>query len=114
MNGEQTVTGEAQEGKGFFERFFKFMPTVQKPLYKQSINARLKWTGIALLFFLLMSYIPVYGLQPGQASSYLKTLEILLGSKVGSLMTLGIGPIVTAGIVLQLLVGSKILNWDMT
>ena len=28
-------------------------------------------------------------------------------------MTLGIGPIVTAGIVLQLLVGSKIVNWDL-
>jgi len=37
-----------------------------------------------------------------------------LGSRFGSLMTLGIGPIVTAGILLQLLVGSKILNWDMT
>jgi preprotein translocase subunit SecY len=28
------------------------------------------------------------------------------------LITLGIGPLVTASIILQLLVGSKIINWD--
>jgi preprotein translocase subunit SecY len=38
----------------------------------------------------------------------------VLGSKFGSVMTLGIGPIVTGGIILQLLVGAKILNWDTT
>ena len=39
-------------------------------------------------------------------------LEIVFGSRFGSLITLGIGPIVTASIILQLFVGSKIINWD--
>ncbi|MAG50824.1 preprotein translocase subunit SecY, partial [archaeon] len=41
-------------------------------------------------------------------------LSIILGAKFGSLLSLGIGPIVTASIVLQLLNGSGILKIDMT
>ncbi len=36
-----------------------------------------------------------------------------MGSEFGSLMSLGIGPIVTAAIILQLLVGSGVIPWDM-
>jgi len=91
----------------------KFIPSVQKPLYKQSFNKRLMWVGIALISYLILSNITVVGI--GEASfEQFKFLEIVLGARFGSLMTLGIGPIVTAGIILQLLVGSKIVNWDMT
>ena len=91
----------------------KYLPSVQKPLYKQGFNERLKWTGIALLLYLVMSYITVYGLAPTSYEQF-RFFEIVLGSRFGSIMTLGIGPIVTAGIILQLLVGSKIINWDMS
>ncbi len=91
----------------------KFIPSVQKPLYKQSFNTRLMWVGIALISYLILSNITVVGI--GEASfEQFKFLEIVLGARFGSLMTLGIGPIVTAGIILQLLVGSKIVSWDMT
>jgi preprotein translocase subunit SecY len=105
MNGE--------EKPEFITKISKYLPAVTKPLYKQSFNTRLKWTGIALLAFLVLSNITVFGVSP-QANEQFRFLEIVLGSKFGSLMTLGIGPIVTAGIILQLLVGSKIINWDTT
>ncbi|KXB01157.1 hypothetical protein AKJ44_02885, partial [candidate division MSBL1 archaeon SCGC-AAA261F17] len=38
----------------------------------------------------------------------------VLASRAGTLMQLGIGPIVTAGIVMQLLVGAKIINLDLS
>lgn len=44
---------------------------------------------------------------------YFGQLRFVLASHVGSLMELGIGPIVTAGIVMQLLVGSKIIGLDL-
>ncbi len=91
----------------------RFLPAVSKPEYKQSLNRRLKWTGLALLLYLLLSYITVYGLAPSSYQQF-RFFEIVLGSKMGSIMTLGIGPIVTAGIILQLLVGSKIIKWDTT
>ncbi|MBI4010311.1 MAG: preprotein translocase subunit SecY [Candidatus Aenigmarchaeota archaeon] len=104
---------EQAEKPELITKIAKFLPSVEKPLYKQGFNERLKWTGLALLMYLTMSYITVFGLAPTSFEQF-RFFEIVLGSKFGSLMTLGIGPIVTAGIILQLLVGSKIINWDMT
>ncbi len=104
-----------EEKKDFASRIVRLLPAISKPEYKQSLNARLKWTGIALFLFLLLSYITVYGISKDyQGSQQFRFFEIVLGSKFGSLMTLGIGPIVTGGIIMQLLVGSKIIKWDTT
>src|SRR5207245_7874095 len=40
-------------------------------------------------------------------------LRIIFASTQGTLMELGIGPIVTSGLILQLLQGSEIINLDM-
>lgn len=90
----------------------KYIPSVQKPLYKQSFNTRIMWVGIALISYLILANITVIGI--GEVSFQNRFFEIVLGARFGSIMTLGIGPIVTAGIILQLMVGSKIINWDMT
>lgn len=97
----------------FIVGFSKYIPSVQKPLYKQSFNTRLMWVGIALIGYLILSNITVVGLSQSSFDRF-KFLEIVLGARFGSMMTLGIGPIVTAGIILQLLVGSKIINLDMS
>ena len=66
-----------------------------------------------LVLYFAMAQITVYGVAPGSFEQ-LRTLEILLGSSFGTLMTLGIGPIVTSSIILQLMTGSKIIPWDMS
>lgn len=108
---------QEEEKKSFIDKFLsgiaKYLPSVEKPTYKQSFNKRLKWTLFALLMYLILSYITVFGVAPGAYDRY-RFFELVLGSRFGSIMTLGIGPIVTAGIVLQLLVGSKIIGWDLT
>ncbi len=96
------------------EKISKYLPAVEKPTYKQTFNTKLKWAGIALFVYFVLSYVPIYGIVVSQQSEYLRTIQLLLGAKFGSLMTLGIGPIVTGGILMQLLVGSKIIDWDMT
>lgn len=103
-----------EEKKDFASRIVKLLPSVGKPEYKQSLNQRLKWTGIALLLYLLLSWITVFGINESASFQQFRFFEIVLGSKFGSIMTLGIGPIVTAGIIMQLLVGSKIIKWDTT
>ncbi|MGY5881781.1 MAG: preprotein translocase subunit SecY, partial [Candidatus Thorarchaeota archaeon] len=45
-------------------------------------------------------------------TDYLWAMRVILASTRGTLMELGIGPIVTAGLVMQLLSGSKIINVD--
>lgn len=93
----------------------KFLPAIEKPTYKPSLNKKLMWTGLVLIIYYLLSsqlFGHVYGVMPGAGQQF-QTLQLLLGSTFGTLMTLGIGPLVTSSIILQLLVGSKIISWDL-
>ena len=89
----------------------KRIPSVSSPLSRLGFMDKFKWTALMLLIYFVMSQVLVFGVVPKQ-NQQLQFLEIVLGSAFGSLMTLGIGPIVTASIILQLLVGSKIVPWD--
>jgi preprotein translocase subunit SecY len=102
-----------EEKQDIEKRIARYLPSVKKPTYQLPFNTKLKWTGFALLMYLALSYVTVYGVEK-TSYEYFRFYEIVLGSKFGSVMTLGIGPIVTGGIILQLLVGAKILNWDTT
>jgi preprotein translocase subunit SecY len=88
------------------------LPSVASPIKKLTFKDKMKWTTIILLIYFVLAQISVYGIE-STSYEYFQYLEILLGSKFGSLVTLGIGPIVTASILLQLLVGSKIINWNL-
>ncbi len=90
----------------------QYLPSVAKPVTKLSFREKLKWTAIILIAYYIIGSVTVFGVTP-VVSQEANFLEIVFGSKFGSLITLGIGPIVTASIILQLLVGSKILGWDM-
>lgn len=89
----------------------KLLPGVQKPEKRLTFKEKLKWTGIVLVMFFVMSQIIVWGVDVNAVQHFL-FLETVLGSRMGSLITLGIGPIVTASIILQLLVGSGLIKWD--
>jgi preprotein translocase subunit SecY len=86
------------------------LPEVRKPVEKKlSFNVKLKWTIIILLAFFILSNIGLYGVSPGFLERF-EFLEVILGTQFGSIISLGIGPIVMSSIILQLLVGSGILN----
>ncbi len=96
-----------------YATFLKRLPGVAEPAGRLPFKSKIKWTGLMLVIYLLMSQIQVFGV--GEAAfEQFQLLATLLGSSFGSLMTLGIGPIVTASIILQLLVGSKIIPWDLS
>jgi preprotein translocase subunit SecY len=95
------------------DKTVEYIPSVERPTFQPSFTLRLKWTLAALLIYFVLAFIPVYGIEPKSYSQY-RFFEIVLGAKFGSIMTLGTGPIVTSGIILQLLVGSKILNWNLS
>ncbi len=90
-----------------------FFPEVKKPEQKLGFKDKLKWTLIILISFFLLSVIPLFGLGHNELARF-EQLAIILGASFGSILSLGIGPIVTSSIVLQLLVGAKILNVDLT
>jgi len=90
----------------------KNLPEVQSPIEKKlSFNVKLKWTIIILVSFFVMSNVALYGLA-NNALDRFEYLAVIMGTSFGSIISLGIGPIVMASIILQLLVGSKILEID--
>ncbi|MFH1445680.1 MAG: preprotein translocase subunit SecY [Nanoarchaeota archaeon] len=92
--------------------FLQRIPGITNPLKRLTFKNKMKWTGIILLLYFVMSQITVFGVAESGYEQF-KFLEILFGSTFGSIISLGIGPIVTSAILLQLLVGSKLLPWDL-
>ncbi len=90
-----------------------FIPTVTEPIQKLTFREKAKWTLVVLILFFVLGSITVWGVNPDAIARF-EFLEIVFGSRFGSIITLGIGPIVTASIILQLLVGSKVIGWDLT
>jgi len=90
------------------------LPEVEGPSQKfLSFKEKLKWTFIVLIIYFTLGLLPLFGLGVNALARF-ETLSIILGAEFGSLISLGIGPIVTASIVLQLLNGSGILKLDLT
>jgi len=90
------------------------LPEVKGPTQKKlSFKEKLKWTLIILIIFFVMGLIPLFGLGENALQQF-EFLSIILGASFGSILSLGIGPIVTASIVLQLLNGTGILKMDLT
>jgi len=90
------------------------LPEIEGPTQKfLSFREKLKWTGIVLIIFFVLGMMPLFGLGVNALQRF-ETLSIILGAEFGSLISLGIGPIVTASIVLQLLNGSGIWKFDLT
>ena len=97
----------------FLRNFLMNLPEVKAPVQRVGFKEKLKWTGIILVSFFVLSAIPLFGLGQNALQQF-ESLAIILASSFGSVLSLGIGPIVTASIVLQLLTGSGILKIDMT
>ena len=70
------------------------------------------WTAITLFIFLVCCQIPIYGCKTNKSSDPFYWMRVLLASNRGTLMELGISPIITSGLVMQLLAGSKIIDVD--
>jgi preprotein translocase subunit SecY len=95
-----------------FRDFLSNLPEVLKPEGKLDFNTKLKWTLIILIAYFILATVPLYGATQGALAQF-EFLAIILGTDFGSLISLGIGPIVMASIVLQLLVGAGLLDINL-
>ena len=95
------------------EPLFKFLPEVKSPVHNEDFREKLKWTALILVLYYFLTEIPLYGLSSAAVDQFAALRAVMAGS-FGSILTLGIGPIVTASIVLQLLVGSNLLDLDLS
>ncbi len=95
-----------------FRPYIRMLPEVTKPARAPTLNQKLIWTLAVLMLFFVMYHIYPIGVVVVQSQQF-EFMQIIFASKIGSLITAGIGPIVLASIFLQLFVGAKIINVDM-
>jgi preprotein translocase SecY subunit len=96
-----------------FKPIARGIPEIKAPERRVRFNEKLFWTALVLVIYLVMSEIPLFGI-PSTVEERLSALRVIFASSRGTLMELGIGPIVTAGLILQLLVGSQMIECDMS
>jgi protein transport protein SEC61 subunit alpha len=104
------------QSEGGLRRFIRsasaYVPQIPKPKKKISLTEKFVWTGIALLAYLVMGQIPLYGVTDDPRFDFLAFARVIFAAQQGTLMELGIGPIVTAGLLMQLLKGSDLIRLD--
>merc|ERR1719267_103285 len=88
------------------------VPEVTAPEHRVPFKEKVCWTAISLFVFLVCCQIPVYGIVMSKSADPFYWMRVMLASNRGTLMELGISPIITSGLVMQLLAGSKIIDVD--
>jgi protein transport protein SEC61 subunit alpha len=86
------------------------LPEVAQPDRKIPFREKALWTMVTLFIFLVCCQIPLYGTAPSNSSDPFYWMRVILASNRGTLMELGISPIITSGLIMQLLAGSRIIE----
>jgi len=87
-------------------------PAISKPEGHIPFKTKLLWTGLILVLYYALTNVMLYGVSAQQLDMFAGFRAIMAGES-GSIMHLGIGPIVTGSIIMQLFVGAKIINLDL-
>ncbi|KAH9025591.1 SecY subunit domain-containing protein, partial [Lactarius pseudohatsudake] len=94
--------------------FLPILPEVLSPDRKVPFNQKVLWTAVTLLIFLVCSQVPLYGIMSSDSSDPFYWMRVILASSRGTLMELGISPIVTSGMIMQLLAGANLIDVDFS
>lgn len=96
------------------EPLLTLMPTVPRPNRPVTLGSRLIWTFLAATVYLLLSVTPLYGIVASSSSPLFNPLvAIIFASTNGTLAQLGIGPIIIAGIIMELVAFSELMDVDL-
>merc|ERR1711939_848587 len=90
--------------------FMCVLPEVKSPERPRKFREKVLWTAITLFIFLVCCQIPLFGIMSSDSADPFYWLRVIMASNRGTLMELGISPIVTSGLIMQLLAGAKILE----
>lgn len=95
-----------------FRPIGRIVPEVAMPKRRVALTEKILWTLFALAAFLIMAEIRLYGVAPGYDP--FRAYRVIFASNRGTLMELGIMPIVNAGLILQVLAGSGLVGIDLS
>jgi preprotein translocase subunit SecY len=90
------------------------LPAVTRPEGHVHFRTKMMWVLLILVLYFTLTNVFIYGLDRTQVVDFFASLRAILAGAQGSIMHLGIGPIVTASIIMQLFAGAKIIRLDLT
>ena len=98
----------------FIDKISRFIPQIKGPAQPLSLREKMYWTvGVLVIYFLLYNTVAIGVSQQALSQPFLQLISIVFAAKIGSLITVGISPIVLSSIILQLISGSGVVNIDM-
>jgi len=106
-----------EENKSLLYRFKPIadrLPAVKRPEGHVHFRTKMMWVILILIIYFFMTNVYIYGLDQENTMDLFAQYRTIMAGASGSLLQLGIGPIVTASIIMQLFVGAKIIKLDLT
>ncbi len=96
------------------DTILNFIPNIKSPLGPLTFREKLKWTAIVIAVYFVMFSTPAFGVNIAALNSPLfAVINTIFAARIGTLVTVGIGPIVLSSIILQMLQGAGVLKIDM-
>jgi preprotein translocase subunit SecY len=89
------------------------LPAVTRPEGHVHFRTKMMWIILILVLYFAMTNIVIYGLDVKQGVDLFAQYRAILAGAQFSLMHLGIGPIVTGSIIMQLFTGAKIIKLNL-
>ena len=117
MRSRRVGPGMAEEKKSLLYKLkpvIDRMPAVSKPDGHVPFKTKMYWTIAILVFYYVMTNVFIYGLSQADTIDLFASFRAILAGAQGSILHLGIGPIVTGSIIMQLFTGAKIIKLDLT
>ncbi|MGI0054267.1 MAG: preprotein translocase subunit SecY [Thermoplasmata archaeon] len=90
------------------------LPAIAQPKGHVHFRTKMFWTILVVLTYFVLTNVYLFGVDQATVIDLFASYRAILAGAQGTIMHLGIGPIVTASIIMQLFVGAKIINLDLT
>ena len=105
-------TGDESSRLFGLKRLVDVYPSISKPEGHVRFNSTLWTTTFVLIIYFAMTNVMIWGLSGATIDVFSSFRAIMFGAS-GSIMHLGIGPIVTGSIIMQLFAGANIIKLDL-
>ncbi|RDD52521.1 hypothetical protein BA065_01205 [Nanoarchaeota archaeon NZ13-N] len=96
----------------WIDKILQYLPSVKPPYTHLTPKERLKNTIIVIAIYSLLSSIPIFGISQKVSQRFIEFMWIF-GSHLGTLATIGVTPVILAGLFLQLMIFSGVLGLDI-
>lgn len=90
------------------------LPAVKRPEGHVHFRTKIMWVAVILVLYFVMSNVYLWGLDQSKSLDLFAQYRTIMAGASGTILQLGIGPIVTASIIMQLFVGAKIIKLDLS